>query len=516
MQSAIHQAGFDSFLRVAFSTRPPQTKQATLHQIIVSGEIEQIKVKLKFLRNSNSTSALSAPVSDRKVTPLHLCAMRDKLEAATLLLAEGASLKATDSLGCTPLHIAAMNGNSILLKVFIKHADQQDLTIRGLRNAFFATAEEIESSFSIPNYPKDACVGYLQADSEKPLTSSEFKTLTGAEFCPYLVVEKGVHIRNWLHNLMPPFGSALHTKLNEFNSNSSRIALAQGASGLSVRTRGQIPKYEIVDLVGGLLKNEQIDTSKHTTLISYAEDGPPTSVAFPVYVHGVEQTAYIALCDHPLGMRVQINHGVLDPVKWGNYLVNPSASLTDFVERGEFLNNLKPLSSEHSTLEGYLNHLFCLSILDYIFDTPAVLAYMLLYGKLSPENCNAVLTFFSKHRSQWTVAKSLQVKTVQDFAVNLILIVQALKDFPDSALAQQIKKELWELMQTQKMIWVVQEIAPLAKDIPTQAQNWQTTLVNMHHSCAVKNGILTSSKETLPPNSAEVLQTAHLFGLKKS
>ena len=97
-----------------------------IHQAAKAGDVQQLKEILQ--KNPDLINS-----TDRdKMTPLHHAIDEGKLEAASLLLANGADIDAVNYKQETPLHIAAYEGNAEVVRLLLTH--DADIAKREMRD----------------------------------------------------------------------------------------------------------------------------------------------------------------------------------------------------------------------------------------------------------------------------------------------------------------------------------------------------------------------------------------------
>ncbi|KAI0531922.1 ankyrin repeat-containing domain protein [Xylaria digitata] len=118
-------------------------RQTPLHVVVQRDNYKGLRVLLKELRqiSYNIKDVVNQKTDPgNSITALHLAAYSDSLDAATLLIKNGANLEVTDSEGSTPLHYAAENGSIHVLKLLIKHgACVEPLALAELRTPLMIT-----------------------------------------------------------------------------------------------------------------------------------------------------------------------------------------------------------------------------------------------------------------------------------------------------------------------------------------------------------------------------------------
>lgn len=111
---------------------PPEEKaeniQAPLHTLIVHQPNCLPTALPGYITDLNKASSQFA------FDPFHVAVLTCNLTAAELLMSMGASLSSLDARGNTPLHLAAMMGDEVLLSVLLQHARMSDRAAIALLN----------------------------------------------------------------------------------------------------------------------------------------------------------------------------------------------------------------------------------------------------------------------------------------------------------------------------------------------------------------------------------------------
>lgn len=97
-----------------------------IHEAAKAGDLQQLKEILQ--KNPDLVNSTDKD----KMTPLHYAVDEGKLEAASLLLANGADIDAVNYKEETPLHIAAYEGNAEAVRLLLTH--DADITKREMRD----------------------------------------------------------------------------------------------------------------------------------------------------------------------------------------------------------------------------------------------------------------------------------------------------------------------------------------------------------------------------------------------
>lgn len=522
---------FQTFL----SAYPKGAAAATsLHYLIATGASEvDVGIKIKQLkRKKQFAEVINTKETAYQVTCLHLSVMRGDRNLTERLIANRASLKEQDVNGCTPLHLAAMLENEELLQYLLA---ESDLTIRTLQSRLFATAEEIRSSMREPNYAADKIVGYLKTGNEPPcaLTPAQFKSLTGATFCPYLLVTRAQHIVNWLK---PPVIGVADPFLND----QARLFISQPAAlcfeeertfdgskslGLGVRTLRSLPCDAVFDFYGGkysdfsdsIYKMDFVEALHHCTPISRANEGDPNCMLISGWVNGVELPIALTTCPIPEGGWVHYNYGKgsAHSCKWGHYSFAPSDDFEEFVKQVDYEKEVcrnaalvnPPQGSLPPTLNEYLASIRVHNRIEFIFDTPYVLSRLLIEGKIAQSVCKFVLSFFARHRTSCNPQQNAQFKRLFELMHLLIEVLNKLETCPEKAKSTAIKNYLLKLLDSQRVIVALQELHALL-GISTAIEKWEEYQKEAEKVLEAKEKILHFSIDLLKPEKAEQAKKA--------
>ena len=507
-------------------------KKGEEHHHLLANEVvlDERSPKLKRLREIEPP-LLSVGLTRFNLTLLHVCAMTKNHLAAQVLIKKGASLKLQDLHGCTPLHLAAMNRDEILLQQFIAIANKTDQSIRGIRNRLFATAEEIAQSLSLPKYTSDKVVcNFKQGDlPPQPLNSELFKNLTGATYCPHALVSAEAHIKTWLREPEPiTFPMTLfHAKYldfckktpllyleEEFSSDSTHLSL-----GLGLRAGENIEKNKILSLYGGQYKERpnsiysmnQIEADTYCTEAARCNDGFPNCGPVPVLINGIEEPALISFHALQANARLHYNYGFQHTCKWGRYMVSDWESIQSFVSTVDYQNAISRFLIINDLInrsmfmeeEKYLESLYILSKIEYIFDTPAVLFPLIINRKVSFQDVEFIFNYYRSYRKislQNTHFKQLQIRFDK-----LKLLIGYINEIPDQAYLGRIKAFLAHLFKNFSSLAVMQEISIIydnKEDLLGDPETWLTYESQLASELEVKESILSLASHLSDPQKA--------------
>lgn len=124
MKCRLHDDGHASTLSWAlcafvlfllFLLTPRFVLSAEIHDAVKSGDLATARSLLKGKSKEVANAAMKGGI-----TPLHIAAILDKAEMASLLLAKGANVNATTDTGFTPLHYVALKGAEETAAILVK------------------------------------------------------------------------------------------------------------------------------------------------------------------------------------------------------------------------------------------------------------------------------------------------------------------------------------------------------------------------------------------------------------
>lgn len=511
----------NQFLTVLFS---PATLKANpecaLHYFIANDKDPLIAPTLEKWKTSHSITQINQQVTDFLLSPLHVAVLKGKLEAAKILIANGASLSVQDIHGCTPLHLAVMLQNEEMLEVLKKKAAKSDRAALEIRNSNYDTFQNIKESLQNPSQiAPGKIVSYYakEQNSIVPLTAEAFKTLTKTAYCSTLIASQEILFKRWQR--LPKKVKAIpldrQKALDAYFTKPPKLILSEEVAangsfsiGLGVKAGESIEKGQILQEFAGELdvdlksryalgtKKGSIEPFRYGNEASRVNDGFPNCT----WVSAGIKKYFIALNRIENGQWLYTNYGIGHyTTKFGRYAVCDMKVIESFAKNLtiQFVEIAKESGKQGAA--PYLR-----AKLIYIFHTPYVMTYLLLKEKINIGlvefilSDDTILAMAGLDKSD-----SNNAKVAINHYKDLISLIKYLHRQPNRALYLEVVAYFLELLEKQPVIVVIQHLRILSSNkerlFTTRAQ-WEEHKNLIEKSVAIQSETVAAAQGITHPD----------------
>jgi len=343
------------------------------------------------------------PESKIGLSPLSVSVITGANEVTELLLQLKSDPTQSDNRGWTPLHHAKIWNNQEALEMLINQCDEQT-EIDSLVTHCKGTINDL-GNLTHPIMPQDEdyvcdimCNGELE-----PLTSRQFTELTGAQFCPSVLINSKDLMELWkvdqtllqkkCYQLSGIPEIILESAYKKCMENPCELYLKGGVGGEYVQgfdvIAGElIEAYQGIAIycgeykpkAGGAYSHMGVHGDKVRNLGAMINDSFPNCHCYPVMASGFFHSVYIALDTIEEGQVLCWNYGGSHDVKLNlpHVELNPKA-LLDYA-RNLSIDRIMPYLAPNWTPQNDIEALEFVverEKLKYLFQTPSSLLYLL-------------------------------------------------------------------------------------------------------------------------------------------